>query len=221
MTEKITSNYENRIVDVLRDAVRALGLSKDEAQEIIMNGGTMQAEMKPFLQKLAIADKRFGPAIKEFKLMVPADYNHEKQIDQFCEKTKKLKTTYYFNNDLTSENFSKATNKLEPGKTYKVKIFPILSRVTSEDCLKFLRKQNARLVGGQGLTLAQELKPNEFPVGKYTVSFDEKDAFWEDSSGYRRVPGVCHYSGGLWKFNLGYFGTDWYGDDCLLCVCDL
>lgn len=221
MTEKITSNQENRIVDVVRDAVRALCLSKDEAQEIIMNGGMMQEEVKPILRKLAIADKRFGQAIKKFKFTVPVNYNHNTQIDTFAQKTKKLETTGDYDDHLTSANFAKATNKLEPGKTYKVKIFPILSTVTSEDCLKFLRKQNVLLVGGQGLTLIQALKADQFPTGKWTVSFDEKNALWEDAFGDHRVPISCPRLDGCWDFGLGRFEGHWVNYYCLLCVCDL
>mgnify|MGYP001217575367 CR=1 FL=1 len=220
MTEKITSNQENLLSDLFRDAVRALGLSKDEAQEIISNGGTMQLEIKPILQKLAITDKRFGPTIREFEIKVPTDYKHSSQIDTFAKKAKKEKTTYYFNDDLTSKNFAKATNKLEPGKTYKVKIFPILSTVKSEDCTAFLRKQNAILVGGQGATLVYDLAKDQLPKGKWTVSFDEKDALWEDLDGSHGVPSVLAYSDGDFKFGLGYFEGGWVDGDYLLCFCD-
>ena len=221
MTEKITSNQENRIADLVRDAVRALGFSKDEAQEIIKAGGTLQEQVKPILQKLAMVDQRFGPAVKDFEFTVPADYVHDTQLDSFAKKTKKLKTTYYFNDALTSENFAKATNKLEPGKTYRVRVFPILRTVTSDDCMTFLKKQGAILVGGQGITLLQANKPDEFPVSKWTVSFDEKNALWEDSGGNHRVPDVNRGSDGDWRFGLGYFEFDWDDAHCLLCFCDL
>lgn len=220
MTEKITSNQENRLSDLFKEGLRTLGFSKDEAQEIIKAGGKMQEQFKPILQKLAMVDQRFGPAVKEFKFTVPGDYKHDTQIDTFAEKTKKLKTTYFFNDDLTSKNFAKATNKLEPGKTYKVKIFPILATVTSEDCMSFLAKQDAIIVGGQGVTLLQDQKADEFPVGKWTVSFDEKDALLINS-GYRRVPYVYRLSDGGWEFRLGCFGDDWGDGHCLLCFCDL
>ncbi len=220
MTEKITSNQENRIADLVRDAVRALGFTKDEAQEIIKAGGTLQQQIKPILQKLAMVDQRFGPAVKDFEFTVPSDYKHDTQLDTFAKKTKKLKTTYYFNDALTSENFAKATNKLEPGKTYRVRIFPVLETVTSEDCMSFLAKQNAILVGGQGITLLQDQKADEFPVGKYTVSFDQKDALWQDSDGHHRVPSVYRYSDGGWGFGLGCFEGGWRDGYCLLCFCD-
>lgn len=222
MTEKITSSQENRLADLFRDGLRALNLSKEEAQEIIKSGGEMQKQIKSiFLRKLAMVDQRFGPAIKDFEFTVPSDYKHDTQLDTFAGKTKPLSTTYYFNDALTSKNFAKATNELEPGKKYRVRIFPILATVTSEDCMNFLAKQHAILVGGQGLTLLQSNKSDEFPMGKYTVSFDERDSLWKDSGGYHRVPLVYRYSGGVWKFDLGNFEVDWVGVYCLLCFCDL
>ncbi len=220
-TPSITPNQEERIADLVRDAVRALGFTKDEAQEIIKAGGTLQEQVKPILQKLAMVDQRFGPAVKDFEFMVPADYKHDTQLDTFAKKTKKLKTIYCFNDALTSENFAKATNKLEVGKKYRVRIFPILSQVSSDDCMTFLKKQGAILVGGQGVTLLQAEKADEFPVGKWTVSFDEKDALWEDSVGSHRVPGVRRHSDGGWRFCLGRFEGGWGGGRCLVCFCDL
>jgi hypothetical protein len=221
MPEKITSKQEDRLTDLFRSAVRALNLTKDEAQEIITSGGTMQEEVKPMLQKLAIVDKRFGAALVEFDLTVPTDYDHNTCIDKFGKRVKKEKTTYYYNNAFTSKNFANATNKLEPGKTYKVKIFPILSTVTSDDCMNFLGKQEAILVGGQGETLVYDLHKDKLPKGKYTVSFDKKDALWTDSDGYHRVPFVIAFSDGVFLFNLGDFGFDWSAVDCLLCFCDM
>jgi hypothetical protein len=110
---------------------------------------------------------------------------------------------------------------LVPGKTYKVKIFPILQTVTSEDCMTFLKKQNAVLVGGQGATLVYDLAKDQLPKGKWTVSFDEKEALWEDADGNRGVPNVYAYTDGDFEFFLGYFGYDWNSDHCVLCFCDL
>jgi hypothetical protein len=220
MTEKITSEQENRIADFIRDAVRKLKLSKEEAQEIIKSGGTLQQEVKPILQKLAVLDQRFGPAIKEFEITVPMDYVHETQIDTYAQKVKGQKTTYYYNDAFTSKNFANATTKLVPGKKYMVKLFPILSQVQSEDCMAFLQKKNAILVGGQGLMLAHSLKGDEFPKDKYTISFDEKDALWKDAGGDHGVPYVYRYSDGDVRFDLGSFEKPWDGDYVLLCICD-
>lgn len=177
---------------------------------------------KYMIKKIRARDTRFGPAVKDFEFTVPADYKHDTQLETFAKETKKLKTTCNFNGDLNSKNFAKATNKLEPGKKYRVRIFPILSStVTSEDCMTFLKKQEAILVGGQGITLLQGQKADEFPVGKWTVSFDEKDALWTDSGGNHRVPLVHRYSDGCWAFGLGGFEHDWHDVFWLLCFCDL
>jgi hypothetical protein len=221
MPEKITSKQETRLTDLFRDAVRALNLSKDEAQEIISNGGTMQLEVKPILKKLAIADKRIGAPVAEFELTVPSDYNHDKQIDRSAKKAKKEKTTYYYNDALTSKNYAKATNKLEPGKKYMVKLFPILSNISSEDCMTFLRKQSAILVGGQGATLLYDLHRDKLPKDKWSVSFDEKDTLWQDAFGGRGVPDVCAYAGGDFGFGLGDWDGGWGAGDVLVCFCDM
>jgi len=151
---------------------------------------------------------------------VPTDYNHDTQVDVFGKKTRKLKSTYYYNDELTSKNFSKATNKLVPGKTYAIKMFPISETVQSKDCLAFLASNNATLVGAQGLTALQKDQPEIFPTGKYTVSFDEKDTLWKNAGGHR-VPDVHRDSDGDWKFGLGCFEGSWDSVDVLVCFCDL
>ena len=223
MTEKITpmsSKQENHIVDLFRIALRNLNFNKDEGQEIIGDGGSLQLAVKPILKKMAISEKRIGAPLAEFDLTVPSDYDHEKQIDQSGKKARKEKTTYYYNNALTSKNFAKATNKLEPSKTYSVKIFPILSAISSEDCLAFLRKQRAILVGAQGMMLVYDLHKDQFPKGKWSVSFDEKEALWTDAGGRLRVPFVCAYADGDFSFDLDSFVGAWGADYCLVCFCD-
>ena len=220
MTEKITSNQENRIVDLVRDAVRVMSLSKAEAQQIIMAGGILQDRIKPIFQKLAMVDHRFGPAMKDFLFTVPSDYKHDTQLDDFSIRTKLLKTTYYFNDNLNSKNFAEATKRLTPGKIYRVQVIPILSKVSSEDCITFLKKKGVILVGAQGLTLLQSKLPKEFPVGKLTVSFDEKDAL-PFLDGFHGVPYVHASSGGGFGFSLGDFGNPWFEDVCLLCFCEV
>jgi len=227
--ETMTDDQRKQIRRLFEDCftgidLDTLGLSKEEAQMLIEKGDIMQGELKQFilalLKKYAVIDQRFGAALAEFDLTVPTDYNHDTVIDDQKKKLKKLKTTYYYNDDLNSKNFAKATNKLVPGKTYIVKIFPILESVTSEDCMTFLKKQRAILVGGQGVLLANDLKGDEFPIGKWTVSFDEKEALWKDSVGLHRVPFVHRRSDGDRKFLLGNFEGDWVGGPCLLCFCD-
>lgn len=167
------------------------------------------------------SDQLFGPTIVEFELTVPINYNHDTQIDTSHTKAKKEKTIHSYNSDLSSKKFAKATNKLIPGKTYKVKIFPILERVTTEDCMVLLRKHKAVLVGGQGATLVYDLAKDKLPKDKCTVSFDKKNALWKGTDGDRGVPLVFASTVGDFSFDLGIFGIDWDSNYCVLCFCDL
>ncbi|QQS60110.1 hypothetical protein IPN41_03200 [Candidatus Falkowbacteria bacterium] len=169
-------------------------------------------------QDFPVIDRRFGGAMTEFKFTVPSDYNHEEQLKAFGKKYKK--EFYFYNSDITDKNFAKVSNKLIPGKTYTVKIFPILQNVSSEDCMTFLKKQNAIFVGAQGISLLRDVDKEKFPIGKWTVSFDEKENLWKDADGGHGVPLVGRGSGGVWRFDLGYFGFQWGSVDCLVCFCD-
>lgn len=168
---------------------------------------------------VTFSDDRFE-LLNSFELTVPKGYTHATQLATFARFTKDSEMFCSYNKVITDENYAK-TNQLVPGKTYRVKIFRIQERVTSKDCLNFLSSQRAILVGAQGISLARQLKKNEFPVDKWTVSFDEKDALWEDADGYHWVPFVSRYSGGGWDFDLGHFENDWHDGDCLFCLCDL
>ena len=69
--------------------------------------------------------------------------------------------------------------------------------------------------------LAQMQHKDKFPVGKWTVSFDEKEALWKDADGHHRVPYVIAYSAGGFAFFLGTFESDWNSGLALLCFCDV
>ena len=167
ITEKITSDQEKQLARFLEDAVRKLDLSKEQAQEIIKNGGKMQAEVRDVLSKYSVADKRFT-FVNTFEIIVPANYKHETRLNSFSKENKKK--FYYYNDAITDKNFAKATTKLEPGRKLKVKVFQINSRVTSTDCMDFLKSQNAVLTGAQGVSLVYEQKKEELVKGKLAIS---------------------------------------------------
>ncbi len=217
ITEKITQDQNAQLTRFVDDVIRKLNLSKDEAQNLIKNFHLVKPELEKVFQKHAIADKRFE-LLKTFDITVPVGYEHGKRLDSFYKENKKK--FYYYNDAITDKNFSKATTKLEAGRKLKVKIFQIKETVTSENCMDFLKSQNAILTGAQGASLVWELDRQQLPKGKWSVSFDEKDALWQDSDGYHRVPYVYAYSDGDFGFDLGYFGDDWDADYCLLCFCD-
>lgn len=212
----------NRIVeDLIAQARKKVPMDKDAMQRLLGNGGKAQDEIIATLIKYSSADTRFE-LLSTFELTVPQNYTHGTQLATFAEFAKnKAEKFYNYNQAITDKNYAGATHQLVPGKTYGVKIFGIKQQVTSEDCMNFLASQRAILVGAQGISLVRQLKKNEFPVGKWTASFDEKDALWEDADGYLRVPGVGRDSGGVWCFLLGGFGIDRNDGHCLLCFCDL
>ena len=209
------------------DAAKLAGLQIDTLQKI--RNGQITLEHLEWFNKLKkverntlagvnTADSRFS-LLTTFQFTVPENYNHSTQLASFSKENRKK--FYSYNSDITDANYAKATNKLVPGKTYEAKIFGITERVTSENCLAFLKTQKAILVGAQGISIAWQQAKEQFPKGKWTVSFDEKDALWRDAVGHHRVPHMSQDSDGDWHFDLGCFEHGWSDDYCLLCVCDL
>ena len=201
-------------------ARREVVLNKDSMQRFLGNGDKFQDDIIASLSKHSASDDRFE-LVNSFELTVPKGYTHGTQLATFAEYAKdKSQKFYYYNEAITDENYAKATQQLVPGKTYGVKIFGIKKSVSSEDCLAFLASQNAILVGAQGISLTRQLKKDEFPIGKWTVSFDEKESLWRVGNGNHRVPYIDRHSDGDWHFDLGYFEHAWDGVNCLLCFCD-
>ncbi len=165
---------------------------------------------------------RFGPSIKEFKLSVPADYNHDVWCDEFMKNVPKFEKAWFYGNeehlDPACKNFDKASTRLEPGKTYTVKIFPILKTVTGEECIAFLKKQNAILVGTHGLFLAYNLslKGENLLIEKRVASFDEEESLLKDTDGNSLAP-FCEIRSNI--FSQDYFDSGWSDTYCLLCFC--
>jgi len=219
-TEGQEVQFDRVIQDTIREARKVVPMDKDAMQRLLGNGGKFQDDVIASLIRHSVADERFG-LLTSFELTVPKGYNHGTQLATFAKFTKeKSERFYFYNENITDANYAKATRKLVPCKAYGVKIFGIKQRVTSEDCLAFLASQRAILVGAQGVSLTRQLKKEKFPVGKWTVSFDEKDAL-SSVGGSLRVPFVRRNSVGDWRFSLGVFEGDWGDAHCLLCFCDL
>ena len=209
------------------DAAKLAGLQIDTLQKI-RNGQITLEHWEWFnmlnkaerdrLTGVNATDPRF-PLLTTFQFTVPENYVHATQLASFAKENREK--FYFYNDNITDANFAKVTNKLTSGKIYEAKIFGITERVTSEDCLVFLKTQKAILVGAQGISIVWQQAKEQFPKGKWTVSFDEKDALWQDADGYHRVPYVRQRSDGDWHFFLGNFEFDWYDDDCVLCLRDL
>ena len=166
-----------------------------------------------------MADPRFRLA-NAFDLVVPAGYEHATRLVAF--KVAHRSEFDDYDPNITDEHFKRATTKLAPDRKFRVKVFQITEIVSSEDCLTFLRSQKAVLVGAQGVTLAHEFAKN-MPRDSWYISFDKKDALWEDSGGRHRVPYVLCSSSGRHELRLTSFESDWDGNIVhifyLLCFC--
>ncbi len=197
-------------------ALEDLEYWEDNLGEI--KGGVRNGFVRSRGSGIVSPDPRFE-LIATFEVVVPKDYDHATRLDSFAKKHRK--EFYSYNDNVTDANFAKATQKLVPGKTYGAKIWGIKRGkvASSPDCLAFYKAQKAILVGAQGLAFAWEQKKEEFPKGKWTVSFDKKDAL-PCLDGFHRVPNVYAYLDGDFEFDLGGFGSDWSDNNCLLCFCD-
>lgn len=218
-TSQVTGNYVEFQAAILRALPR--DIEAEVAHNWTRNGESLARILRETLmpnQDSPITDPRFS-LLTTFQFTVPKNYTHATQLASFAKENREK--FYSYNDNIADANFARATNKLTPGKTYEAKIFGITKRVASEDCLAFLKTQKAILVGAQGISVIWQQAKENFPKGKWTVSFDEKETLWQDAFGDRRVPRVFRYSDDVWLFNLGYFEGVWVGDFCLLCVCDL
>lgn len=202
-------------------ALEKAGFDSDLIQAVINDRGNKKAKaMYAAVVGGVKMDNRFTH-LTTFEVTVPEGYDHATRLDTFA-VAHKSEFKYGYNSNITDANYSKATTKLVPGRKFQVKVFGIKSGevVTSNDCLVKLCSEKAVLVGAQGASLAYEQGKDKLPKGKWSVSFDEKEALWCDGD-YRRVPYVYRFSDGEFSFFLGRFEDGWNCGDCLLCFCDL
>lgn len=170
-----------------------------------------------------LVDSRFK-FLKSFEVIVQEGYNHATRLDTFhaAHQNEENKEFYFYNDAITDVNYAPiATTKLTPGRKFMVKVFGIIDRVSSVDCLTKIKTEKGTLVGAQGASLAYEQKKEQLPKGKWALSFDEKEALWRDPDGSHRVPSVGARTGGDFYFDLAHFENDWDSDVVLLCFCDL
>ena len=200
---------------ILQQDILERGVLSDVAEAAVR--GTLPTR-EEFRKLLKLADPRFK-LLNTFSITVPDWYDHATRLDAF--RARYEKEFYSFNSNITDKNFSKATITLVPGQRFTVKVFQITERVSSKDCLDHLRSENAKLLGAQGVSLAYEQGKEQLPVGRWAVSFDEREALWEDADGDHRVPYVYRFSDGGFEFRLGIFEDYWDDCHCLLSFCDL
>ena len=219
-TEGQEVSFDRLVGDIIRQARKTVPMDKGGMQRLLGNGGKFKEDAIVSLVRHSIADIRFE-LLTLFELTVPKGYDHNTQLATFLKFAYKESGRFDFcSGNITDTNYFKTTHKLIPGKTYFVKIFGIKNSVTSDDCMAFLKSQRAIFVGAQGISLARQLKKEQFLTTKRTVSFDKKKALWTDDKGYHRMP-VMAKSDGYWEFSLSCFEHELDSYYSLLCFSDL
>lgn len=156
--------------------------------------------------------------LKAFSLVVPDDYDHANRLDTFVEKHRKW--VYCLDANITDANLrSLATTKLIPGSRFVVKVFLINETVAFQECLAFLKGENAILLGTQGASLVFEHARGELPDNSWCVSLDEENALWRDAEDESRVSRIDCYGIYGYDFGLGLYRDGADDGDCLLCFC--
>jgi len=137
--------------------------------------------------------------LNKIEFIVPYNYIHDSIIDDYVKKLKEL--NIHCNDDFTSENFKKATNKLIPGVIYEVNLISVPPKSKGQDCIDYLKKETDTLLfGGQGLSLVLNVVKEKLPKNTCIISFDEKDTLFKDSDGDHLVPFAEINSSGVENF---------------------
>lgn len=186
--------------------------------QLQQNKGSSLVQTSIIANLKQISDPYFGLPLVEFTFKVPRKYNSETYVDEYVEKAKKLKNIFFYSDDFTSSNFSAVSHKLTPNHEYTAKIYPILTTVSSSQCLEFLKEQKGLLVGTQGLMLIQTLHGDLFPLKRRIVSLDERPGLWKDKMDHARIIFARRTSPQKSEIGSLFLNSMWFSDRCLLCV---
>lgn len=199
--------------------ILSLIFDEDETAALVRDFSEFHSDLRALLSTYAISYKKcFGKPIAQFDIKIPEDFEHETCIDEYVEEAKKEKA--FFNPTFNSKNYERATYAMSPGGHYRVKIYPILTNVTSRICLGFLKAEGAVLTSCQGLTMALRTGKEYFPLDTNVVSFDLK----EDE---KKNKFLCLINGGSWvaqatrtstqlRLGLHYYEASLKKDACLI-----
>lgn len=133
-------------------------------------------------------ENNFGPPV-EFKIRIPFNYNQDNYIDTLKQRIRGYKRAQFLPQWLTNKNYITASNNLMPGKAYGVKIFPVLERISMEECIVFLKNHQAVLSGAHGMALVYAMNFKQLPKDQCILFFDEKESLWKDEQGFHQIPG--------------------------------
>ncbi len=188
------------------------GLTKDWAQQVIAskNNALARKMMAAILPEMSPAgnDSRFEK-LAEFEIEISDGLS----LDKFQDENKKKFCS--FNSNIRDCNF-KPSCPLTLGDRKKVFVYQVKVPMASEDYLNFIASQNGQLPNAQGLAVVWQQAKDKLPKELWILGFDQKENFFRDSDGSRRVPNLHRYSDGDWDFNLDFFEVVWSSGCCVL-----
>ncbi len=151
-----------------------------------------------------------------FYFDIPIDYVHSQQLASFV-KTYKPKA-FFISNQLTDSNFSMVTDRLVPQGNYIWRIYSITRKVSSSECLNFLRSRRSLFVGAQGLSYLWQRAGQKLPLNRWIIALDEREALFKDACGNICVPALLRDSVDKLEYEFGSLKCDWDNSHCLLAV---
>jgi len=168
------------------------------------------------IKQSLILDSYFN-CLQISEIKIPLYFKHKSYLYS-------LPQNLYFrkNSSLNDKKFNFASHQLIPGNRYNIKIFTINKEVSSDNCIEFLLKQNAKYVGAQGISLCRQLCSEIFPINKWVMSFDIKRTLYKNVDGEYCIPCIKRTESNEWLFDISLYDIPHDPDEnCLLCVCDI
>lgn len=108
-------------------------------------------------------------------ITIPNTYNPDTQLDTFRKHFEDTEDFGYCWEGIKSENYPPATDILEPGERYPLKLIPLSGEVSLDTAIAFQRKNNALVTGIYGSTAMYMFKPELLPKRGFAISLDYSD----------------------------------------------
>jgi len=181
----------------------------------------IQAVVKPSLQSSQeevpniFVHTSIGKAIGSFKIQIPLNINYNNLLESF---KKKYEGSFKMINPKISDiNFANITDKLTPGEVYQGEFYPLLNRITTDECRTFLLSKKSLMTGPQGLAFLWELAKEKIPNRKYTISLDYNDRVIKENE-LALFPFIDHISDQQDEFELLSKGILWLPNGCIFTI---
>ena len=146
---------------------------------------------------------QFGDPLFDFIFSLPKDYSNQDFLQknfgsniEFCEESTKLR------------DYEKVSDTLIPGKSYRARLFPVISMVTTKTCKDFLKENKVIFPGIYALMFLTKNHQDVFADDRWIFSFDHSNF----------VPSVLQCRQGVFRTVLGDTESDWPRGYHLLCI---